>query len=83
MIWCVLPDYCNDLNAVWQVEEKLKADELFEEYVEAIIIVLEPEQLWHDGPYLTYNGTYIIRHAKAKQCCEAIIKVLERNENYV
>ena len=76
----VLPDYCNDLNAVWYVEEKLGDDRLWNNYSRALWDVLKLkigiEKRYVNITSLQYE-TYITTHATAKQKCEAIIKVLE------
>jgi hypothetical protein len=70
-----VPDYCHDLNAVWQVEEKLIQEDLIDDYT---------LDLYHANikkyPLTTRSFTgkssHVI-HATARQKCEAIVKVLE------
>ena len=58
-----LHDYCHDLNAVWEVEEKLKAEG---KQIDYVLIISAP-----------YEALFQAAHATARQRCEAIIKVLE------
>ncbi|MFA5196195.1 MAG: hypothetical protein WC401_10395 [Bacteroidales bacterium] len=62
------PDYCHDLNKVWEVEEKLIKDFLDSAY--AIALDCNVTALG--------RGRWVkLIHATARQRCEAIIKVLE------
>ena len=66
------PNYCNDLNEVWEVEEKLKEEKLHNKYkTELIEILVNLHGKWND---------FILIHATAKEKCEAIIKILEGSE---
>ena len=69
-----IPDYCHSLDAVWVVEEKLNSDKLWHKYSYALwnILPISPHVKIDTG-----YETFVIRHATALQCCEAIIKVLE------
>jgi len=66
--------YCHSLDAVWEVEEKLNNDKLWHKYSYALwnILPISPHVKIDTG-----YETFVIRHATALQCCEAIIKVLE------
>jgi len=59
-------NYCHDLNAVWEVEEKLKAEG---KQIDYVLIISAP-----------YEALFQAAHATARQRCEAIIKVLEGKE---
>ena len=61
---CHMPlDYCHSLDAVWKVEEKLKAEG---KQIDYVLIISAP-----------YEALFQAAHATARQRCEAIIKVLE------
>ena len=65
-------NYCNDLNEVWEVEEKLKEKRLQGKYnIVLIDVLVSSHGKWNN---------FIIRHATAKECCEAIVKVIEGSE---
>jgi len=60
-----LPDYCNDLNAVWEVEEKLKAKRINGTYTFRVTDIIGSK-----------FDMFSLIHATARQKCEAIIKVV-------
>lgn len=68
----MLPNYCNNLNDVWQVEEKLKVEGyqlIYMKMLEKIVYETVDED--------DFDEYFSIRHATAKECCEAIIRTLE------
>ncbi len=68
-------DYCDSLDLVWEVEEKLKADGIFTRYINEINYMIMHYIMPYDDSFSTYNA--YVQHLTAKQCCEAIIKILE------
>jgi hypothetical protein len=65
----IYPDYCHSLDAVWEVEEKLKAEG---KQIDYVLIISAP-----------YEALFQAAHATARQRCEAIIKVLEGMDDEV
>ncbi len=65
-LFSCVPDYCNSLDAVWGVEEKLKAEG---KQIDYVLLISAP-----------YEALFQTAHATAKEKCNAIIKVLQAEE---
>lgn len=70
-----IPPYHKDINRVYQVENKLKKENLITEYVSNLekVLKLEPESTH------SYSDEYKLIHASAWDRCRAILMTLKNN----
>lgn len=75
----LLPDYCNDLNAIHDAEKQLSLDE---EYTYGELLREVSGNVGPRGGHLAPNGwgIFVIANLTARQKAEALLKVFKNRE---
>lgn len=78
---CYLTEsYPTSISAVWEVEEKIRKEKLIPEYVDALIFVVEFDNIGR-GKLLIQEKQWLLIHARADQKCRAALMAMMEDQN--